>query len=227
MSLVNCCGRGREARVGGSGVDERVVEHLKRSTIAMVVENPMNAGEWRAYCTGTWVSQDKFLTARHCAAALREDNGVVGSFVRFVGMDGMDIERNEVRGGMVHWGVVMGLGDGDKDLALVMSVDKLDGHDYVEMGRGVRVGERVQLVGHPVGISYTYMVGVVSANRSFDGGHFIQVMVPAFFGNSGGGLFNEVGELVGVVRSIHTRAPEMMFAEETDGVREFLRDHMR
>src|SRR6478736_4124489 len=85
MGLVNCCGRGKEVRMGGGSIDERVVEHLRKSTVAMVVENPVNAGEWRAYCTGTWVSQDKFLTARHCAAALRDDDGVVGSLVRFVG----------------------------------------------------------------------------------------------------------------------------------------------
>lgn len=69
------------------------------------------------------------------------------------------------------------------------------------------VGENVAVVGHPHGNFWTYKTGVVSAYRStmkYVGmkkvdGPFLQISAAVTNGDSGGGVFNDRGQLVGIV----------------------------
>ncbi|MBN1699989.1 MAG: trypsin-like peptidase domain-containing protein [Spirochaetales bacterium] len=62
------------------------------------------------------------------------------------------------------------------------------------------VGEKVFVIGNPLGLERTVTEGVVShSGRNFGGKLFIQIDAPVNPGNSGGPLFNMKGQVVGVV----------------------------
>lgn len=90
------------------------------------------------------------------------------------------------------------------------------------------LGENVHIVGQTVGMYWTYLQGTVAAYRGKDllkgddnQGPWMQVASPMYYGNSGGGAFNDYGELVGIADWIK-RAPEMGFFIHLDTIKSFL-----
>ena len=96
--------------------------------------------------------------------------------------------------------------DEKKDLALLMGYAKeVSDGPYVRVAtKSPNIGDTVWAIGTPLGVKYTVTKGNLS--------NFVWEKNPkrltygftadVFFGNSGGGVFNEKGELVGVVDSI-------------------------
>ena len=73
----------------------------------------------------------------------------------------------------------------------------------------IEVGDRVFVVGAPLGISYTLTVGYISGIREDDStvhgletARYLQTDAAINPGNSGGPMFNETGEVVGIVSYI-------------------------
>lgn len=62
----------------------------------------------------------------------------------------------------------------------------------------VEVGERVIVIGNPIGLEHTMTDGMVSARRVYEGKKYIQMSAPVSPGNSGGPVFNEYGDVIGV-----------------------------
>lgn len=60
------------------------------------------------------------------------------------------------------------------------------------------VGERVFAIGAPVGLEHTLTQGLISGLRNLDGRNLVQTDAPLSPGNSGGGLFDESGNLIGI-----------------------------
>lgn len=88
--------------------------------------------------------------------------------------------------------------DEPNDTALVQVAKDPGSHPVALLGPLPRVGDHVMTMGHPTRLMYSYSSGEVSAIRYEDGESVIQVTVPISPGNSGGGLFNDSGELVGI-----------------------------
>ena len=88
---------------------------------------------------------------------------------------------------------------GGSDLALLFFPGGLELHP-VKIGsyKALNVGEPVIAIGNPVGLGLSTTYGVVSAKERAFLGVWIQVSAPLSPGNSGGGLFNLRGELVGI-----------------------------
>jgi serine protease Do len=96
----------------------------------------------------------------------------------------------------------------------------------------VRVGERVFVMGAPYGLSHTLTVGYISARHApatlsgrFTLGEFFQTDAAINRGNSGGPMFNERGEVIGIVSYIFTRTGAFEgvgFAVTSRTVRELL-----
>lgn len=86
------------------------------------------------------------------------------------------------------------------------------------------------MVGHVTGMYYSYSHGYVAAYRptmpvSFAGetqGPFIQVSIPLWHGNSGGGCFNDYGELIGIADFVALLVPDVGFLIPTDTVKWFI-----
>lgn len=67
---------------------------------------------------------------------------------------------------------------------------------------GVRVGQKVYAIGNPRGLDLTLSDGLISSVRTLaPGNNMLQITAPITFGSSGGGLFNENAELVGITSS--------------------------
>lgn len=86
------------------------------------------------------------------------------------------------------------------DLALLESMEpeKRNGPE-VRIAERAKIGDRVIVIGAPDGDEWTVTDGLIS-NMQKDGKGVLcyRVSAPTYFGNSGGGAFNERGELVGL-----------------------------
>jgi len=110
--------------------------------------------------------------------------------------------------------------DERKDIVLL----KLEAYGLTSAPLGnsemVRTGETVTLIGSPEGLDLTVSTGIVSSIRdSGEGYRLIQTTAAASSGSSGGGMFNEFGELIGIVTSKIMEAENITFAIPVNYVR--------
>jgi len=225
-----------------------LVSHMGASTVGLVLKNM--EGKARVYCTGVWVSQDTVLTANHCVeAAARIQRAMAAKAagheqteaeedvpVDPVGLAVNYVVESEVTGvgeepSAVHLAKVIACDD-LHDLALVRALPaSLPKHDVTELVEEMPgLGEHVYIVGHVKGLWWSYIEGVISAYRkdlpNIDkGGPFVQVSGPVYYGNSGGGLFDARGDLVGIC-SFMSRAPQTNFFIHADSIKKFLKNNL-
>ena len=206
--------------------------------------------ELRAYCTGVWVSKDTILTAEHCVddlgrpeedprrAMIRELLGMpkdrwdpTGQPLWISAFGEVSEGAKKLRGS--HRATVLAV-DWEHDLALV-KVNKEEmatvaAHPVATLARegSLHVGDDVHIVGHTVGMWWSYTRGWVAQVRpGMDGPDgdkkydCVQVSAPVWFGNSGGGAFNANGELIGISSFIR-KVPNMSFFVDTEHLRTFL-----
>jgi hypothetical protein len=187
--------------------------------------------ELKPYCAATWVSSDVMLTAYHCVSDIGKPPVVEGEgpttlekmLEHIIG--GPSQEWNPI-GQELMYSVQTDIHDdanGAKfrgtNIAFVLATDPkhdlalvkarplvgtvVPRHGVAKLAEA-RVGQDVQIVGHTVGLWWTYMRGSISQvrpnmpNANEDPTDVLQVAAPVFHGNSGGGAFNADGELLGV-----------------------------
>ena len=109
-------------------------------------------------------------------------------------------------------------------LAEVISADrqsdrcylKVDGELEPVMGfrdfSNLVIGETVYTIGSPKGLERTFGQGLLSALRKMDGVEYIQTTAPVSEGSSGGGLFDDRGNLIGITTSTLKGAQNLNFA---------------
>jgi S1-C subfamily serine protease len=113
----------------------------------------------------------------------------------------------------------------DGDTARVVASDPKTDRCIVETARlkmhpvqGVRrfgdlhVGEKVYTIGNPSGLEATLGEGLVSGLRERDGVRYVQTSAPISPGSSGGGLFDERGNLLGITAFKLVNAENLNFA---------------
>lgn len=92
----------------------------------------------------------------------------------------------------------------------------------------VIVGEKVVLIGSPKGLDLTVSDGVISALRdSGEGYRLFQTTAAASPGSSGGGMFNEYGQLIGIVSAKLRTGENINFAIPANYVRGLLSTQSR
>jgi S1-C subfamily serine protease len=117
--------------------------------------------------------------------------------------------------------------DAFQDLAVLRPVgDVGPGIQLVEDSAGPpRIGTSVFAIGSPFGFQNTVTAGIVSQFREDNGRPLIQFDAPVNPGNSGGGLFNLEGRLIGIPTSIQSPIPGNVglgFAVPASRVRDML-----
>ncbi|MDP6014442.1 MAG: trypsin-like peptidase domain-containing protein, partial [Alphaproteobacteria bacterium] len=95
------------------------------------------------------------------------------------------------------------------DIAL-LQIESTERFPYLALGDSdtARVGDWVVAIGNPFGLGGTTTSGIVSARgRNINSGpylDYIQIDAPINRGNSGGPLFNQAGEVIGVNTAIYS-----------------------
>ena len=203
-----------------------LISSLEDQTLALVRLDPLHdedEPEHRVVCTAVWVAPHTFLTAAHCT---EEDSKTLLYFTH-AESNGAFKEPKKF-----HEATVVKL-DAAHDLALAVSGSDDPGHGIATVAlTSPPVGDDLHLIGHVIGLSWTYVRGVVAAYRGTDFGTglggdtlgpFMQVSGPVYKGNSGGGAFDRYGELVGIADFI-MKSPNTAFYVHLTTIREFLRN---
>jgi serine protease Do len=100
----------------------------------------------------------------------------------------------------------------EHDLALV----RVDAHGLPVVSLGdsdaMRPGDSVVAIGNPLGLEDTVSNGLVSARRSIDAGvEVLQISAPIAPGSSGGPIFNEKGEVIGIATAVLEQGQNLNF----------------
>ncbi len=190
------------------------------------------------YCAATWVSSDVMLTAAHCVEDLGRPPPTLEEIMGFL-FGGVPFPTWDPTGQPVTYSTQNDIRTKDKvsyrgvSDSVVLSFDKkhdlallkvtpatgiaVPSHGVATIAKGVSVGEDIQIVGHPAGMWWTYIKGVIAQVRPMmpdadnDPVDTLQVSAPVYYGNSGGGAFNMQGELVGVSSWMRIGPPNMAF----------------
>lgn len=170
-------------------------------TVALMVPRG-DAGEYGPVCAGVWVGDEWILTTNHCVT---DDDEAPVAVMRYIAnpaaklYDSAVVYRDEVH-----------------DLALLRA-KTAPMHTVAPVARvSPLVGDVVHVVGHPIGFVWTYLTGQVSGVLRTDSrlprSPLMQVQCPVVRGNSGGGAFDEGGQLVGIADlQVHQLEGEAFF----------------
>ncbi len=169
---------------------------LEAKTVALVRLD--DEGHPHPFCSGVWVSAKSIVTASHCVA-----NRDVGDGLTYVVHDDVFAPSNlhELSGGVLARAAELVDVDEDHDLAL-LRVPFAPPHRVAIVSMDpVHAGSFAQAMGHSMGLWWSYSSGDVAAVREREIGLdivWIQATTPISPGNSGGGLFDEGGRLIGL-----------------------------
>jgi S1-C subfamily serine protease len=178
---------------------------LTSKTVALVTlsdEHP------RPFCSGVWISRQRFVTAFHCVEAA-EENGFIYATHDDVYAPGELHERTP----LVLRLATLTATDEEHDLALMRVVGDVPPHEVARIALDTRPGEPAQAMGHSLGLWWSYSSGEVSGvrQREIHGMDilWIQSTTPISPGNSGGGLFDDRGSLLGIAHGAFTRGQNL------------------
>lgn len=205
MLLTGCTKPAPVYVTSASTVD---VKDLTDKTVALA---EMDDDELDIFCSGVWVAPNVIATAAHCTRGLN-----LGDKVLFVTKSDM-FQPGQVKPVPVatpHPSALMAR-DVAHDVALLSVYGVVPPHSVAKMVPALPAqGSQVHTLGAPLGVAWSYSRGDVAAIRylpSQSGSDIltVQVTAPISGGNSGGGLFNDAGDLIGICRATYTRGQNM------------------
>lgn len=181
---------------------------IEGKTIALVRSN--DEGETRVFCSGVWIDEDMIVTADHCVRELED-----GASVDYVTRGDVQAGRGDHVATLRRAAVLVH--GADHDLA-VLKADAAPAHGVARVGVQPAVGDPVQTMGHPLGLWWSYSTGNVAALRvvpeeviGYPDQWWVQSTAPISPGNSGGGLFDMYGELIGIAHAYMPRGENVNF----------------
>lgn len=213
-------------------INVETIAAVEDATVALVSGE---AGERVAYCAGVWMEDKKIVTAGHCVEVAGrnvadtpswEEYNPVGDVVMF--LNHSDAHDEEIPQDKAWIGIVEQFDD-KLDLATIKPLGETSRHRIAQIiDEPIMMGQLLHIIGHTVGITWSYSRGYVANSRKVEGPsavivNTIQASAPVWMGNSGGGAFDSEGHLVGICSWINTRAPNIAFFIHHDEVLKFLR----
>lgn len=170
-----------DASESGEMTTVELFRELSPAVVSIEIEKQMHGRTRQAGGTGFIISEDGIVVTNHHVI-----HG--GESVEISLHDGTVIDEVWTLAESPRLDLALLQIETDQDLV----VADLGDSDVVE------VGQRVVAIGNPLGLDYTMTDGLISARRVWRGRKMIQMSVPISPGNSGGPLFNMVGEVIGI-----------------------------
>lgn len=201
------------------------IEAMRAATVALLFEGPDGM---RIGCGGVWIGRASILTAAHCVEPnfMRLTDAFMFQTYDEIGTRG---PAEELRKPPYHYAYVTAR-DVKADLALLATArDVVHPLVFLSPYEGY-TGEPVHLVGHAYGLAYSWAPGFVSAVRNGPAmsegleGWFTQVVGESRPGNSGGGLWDADGRLLGICS--HSDRGGMSFYVAQRAIASFLATHL-
>lgn len=108
----------------------------------------------------------------------------------------------------------------DRDLCQLSVPDLQAQPTILGTASKLRVGQRVYAIGAPQGLELTLSEGLISSLRPYEGSQYIQTSAAISPGSSGGGLFDDEGQLVGITTFQLIEGQNLNFALPVDWIGE-------
>lgn len=236
IAIDGCCSSVvQDVKTPASLIHANAVANLESNTVAIVsIEHDKSVN---IHCAGVWVSAEIIVTSAHCVEnpAFNELLGVLGKDFVEKHMPELNLTENNVSylvssdvSNVTDVGVIhpardakVLLYDKGKDIAILYANDSPK-HTIAVISKDIiRFGDDVHIMGHKIGYWWSYSRGYISKVRIQAGPmqeniKVIQIDGTVWLGNSGGGAFNEKGELIGICAYIDKRGPGLSFFVHRD-----------
>ena len=113
------------------------------------------------------------------------------------------------------------------DRHLDLAIVKIDAKGLKPLALGdsdkLTVGQALAAIGHPQGLKYSVVAGVLSGTRDVEGVNMLQIAMPIEQGNSGGPVIDTQGRVVGVVTLKSLVTANLGFAVPVNAVHSMLK----
>jgi len=117
--------------------------------------------------------------------------------------------------------------DPNSDLMLLKSTNYSSEYFSETSKSNGKIGGKAHIVGHPARVEFTYFSGNISGFRVENFSkekeqYFVHITAPIYMGNSGGGAFDNNGNLIGICSFFRKNVPNMSFFVDAETINNFI-----
>lgn len=212
--------------------DDSYINDLNEMTASLVKDDVT-----KPFCSGVFINEHDVLTAKHCL--IKNDQTLIflergigevedEDFVKNVNISTYSDSKSS-RGKSANAKV---LKMGHTDIALLRFSNQKLNHNVARLtSKNPNVGMPVGIVGHPVGLGWSFTKGHVGFEPRFDVDMlsnkrtmYTQIDSSITFGNSGCGVFDERKNLIGITSVVMENAANISFIIHITEVKKFLKE---
>ena len=172
----------------------KLVRRVKPAVVTVLAYESKESPLPSSLGTGFFLSNDRLITNWHVVQGAKklEFRDSTGAIHAVIGISGKDLKN---------------------DLGILVPAKSFAPSVVLEVAQGQQeLGNRVYVLGSPLGLEYTLSEGLVSSIRVYEGRDVVQISAPISSGSSGSPVFDKNGKVIGVATFILTDGQSLNFA---------------